>query len=48
MKKYIVKLLTQKGIVSIPIKEGDDLPAIEEALKIEYGDFVTLSTTEVK
>ena len=48
MKKYIVKILTQKaGIVTVPITEGDDLPKIEAYLTSEYGTFITLSTTQI-
>jgi len=46
--KYTVKLLTKKsGIVTLTISEGENLEKIEEQIRAEHGDFITLSSTEI-
>ncbi len=48
MKNYEVQILTQKsGIVKIKVSQADDINALSEKLQKQYGDFVTLKTTEL-
>ncbi len=47
MKTYKVKLLTQKGQIERTITDSEDIDALNEAIRAEYGDFTTISSEEI-
>lgn len=45
MKKYLVKLLTQSGIIERIVFEDEDINELEKEIQNKYGSFTTLSST---
>ena len=44
MKTYQIKLLTQKGLITVIYKDNQDLEAFELEILKKYGQFTTLSS----
>lgn len=47
MKKYKVKFLTQSGIIEMIISETDNLELLQKEIHAKYGNFTTISSTEL-